>query len=90
MRKKLKTLKKDKYDIYRTLVSMLDFYETIGYFSKVQYILPRDAIELYGPSIKDYDKVFREHILERQKTEEDQWIFDNFLWLANEIKKRYN
>lgn len=39
---KLRTLKKDKYDMYKKLVSMLDFYETVGYFSRVHYILPNN------------------------------------------------
>lgn len=87
---KLQTMRKDEPDKYRSLVGMLDFYETLGYFSRVRYILPRDVIQLYGPNIKDYDKIFREYILEFQKIEEDPSIYENFLWLTDELKKQHN
>lgn len=87
---KLQAMRKDDADAYRTLVSMLDFYEALGYFSRVQYVLPRDAIQLYGPSIRDYARIFREYILKFQEEEEDPSIYENFLWLADELKKKYN
>ena len=87
---KLKTMKKDSPDTYRKLVGMLDFYEALGYFSSVEYILPRDVIQLYGPSINEYDKMFREYILEYQRTDQDPSIYENFIWLTNELKKQYD
>lgn len=87
---KLQAMRKDDADTYRTLIGMLDFYEALGYFSRVKYILPRDVIQLYGPNIKDYERIFREYILKFQKTEEDPSIYENFLWLTDELKKKYN
>jgi len=87
---KLKSYKIKHPDIYRKLVSMLDFYETLGYFCRVHYILPSDALELYGPSIKEYDKLFRGYILEFQEAEQDKAIYENFIWLADELRKRHN
>jgi len=87
---KLKTMRKDDPDTYRNLFNMLDFYETLGYFSRVKYILTRDVIQVYGPNIKDYDKIFHEYILGFQKAEEDTSIYENFLWLAGELEKQYN
>ena len=85
---KLKTMRKDDPDTYRNLVGMLDFYETLGYFSRVHYILPRDVIQLYGPNIKDYERIFHEYILKFQEEEEDLSIYENFLWLTDELKKQ--
>jgi len=87
---KLNTYKKDRPILYRKLVAMLDFYETVGYFSKVQYILPNDALQLYGPSIKEYDKIFHNFIIKYQEAEKDDSIYENFIWLANEITKSRN
>jgi len=87
---KLETMRKHDPDRYRTLVGMLDFYETLGYFSRVQYILPRDVIQLYGPNIKDYDRIFHEYILKFQEAEENPSIYEHFLWLTDELKKQYN
>ena len=72
--------------LYRQLVAVICFFETIGYFSRVGYILPKDAIELYGPAIRTYDDVFREYILALQTTDNDKEIYANFLWLANKAK----
>ena len=63
---------------------MVGFFETIGYFSRVGYILPNDALELYGPAIRNYDNVFRGHIAVLQK--DDREIYVNFLWLADKAK----
>jgi len=87
---KLKTMREDNPDTYRSLAGMLDFYETLGYFSRVEYILPRDVIQLYGPSINEYDKMFREYILEYQRIEKDPSIYENFIWLTDELKKQYD
>lgn len=87
---KLQSMRKNAPKKYRTLVGMLDFYETLGYFSRVQYILSSDVIQLYGPNIKDYEIIFREYILELQKTEKDPSIYEHFLWLTDELKKQYN
>ncbi len=83
---KLRELQESDIKLYRELVAMVCFFETIGYFSRVGYILPEDALELYGPAIRNYDDVFREYILELQTEDEDKEIYANFLWLANEAK----
>lgn len=85
---KLKTYKKNRHTLYIELFNMVDFFETLGYFSKVGYILPYDAVELYGPAIRDYDEAFHQYILERQEDEEDKSIYENFIWLANKSKKQ--
>jgi len=85
---KLQAMRKDNPDMYRSLVGMLDFYETVGYFSKVQYILPKDVIQFYGPNIRDYTRIFFEYILNLQETEGDTSIYENFLWLTDELEKQ--
>jgi len=84
---KLAAYRENRPNLYRKLVAMLDFYETVGYFSRVQYILPRDARQLYESSIKQYDKYFREFIAYFQKDQKDDAIYENFIWLADEIAK---
>jgi len=81
---KLRELQENNHKRYREIVAMVCFFETVGYFSKVGYILPNDALELYGPAIRNYDDVFRGHIAELQK--QDREIYVNFLWLANKAK----
>ena len=90
IKNKLQTYKVDNYDVYKRLTIMLDFYETLGYFSKVRYILISDTLELYGPSIRDYDEIFREHILVWQDEKQDPELYENFIWLADELKKKYS
>lgn len=84
----LRTCKANEYGVYKRLTIMLDFYETLGYFSKVRYIEIQDALELYGPSIRDYDEIFREHILEWQGEKQDSALYENFIWLADELRKK--
>jgi len=88
IRDKLRELQENNHKRYREIVAMVCFFETVGYFSKVGYILPNDAIELYGPAIRNYDDVFRGHIEELQK--QDREIYVNFLWLADKAKLKYN
>lgn len=83
---KLREIRNSDEVQYRNLVAMINFYETIGYFSRVGYILPNDALELYGPGIRDNDKAFRSHILELQEEKGDKELYANFLWLANNAK----
>jgi len=90
IKNKLQTYKVDKYDVYKRLTIMLDFYETLGYFSKVRYILIRDTLELYGPSIRDYDEIFREYISVWQDEKQDSELYEKFIWLANELRKKYS
>jgi hypothetical protein len=73
---------------YRQLVGMINFFETIGYFSRVGYISPNDAIELYGPAIRDNDETFRSHILELQDEYKDKEVYANFLWIADIAKQK--
>lgn len=86
IKRKLRTYQKSEHETYRQLMGMVAFFETLGYFSRVGYILPEDALELYGPSIKQNDEAFRSHILELQLKEKDDSIYSNFIWLANELK----
>ena len=90
IKKKLQTYKEDKYEVFKRLTIMLDFYETLGYFSKVGYILIRDTLKLYGPSIREYEEIFREHIGVRQDEKQDSELYENFIWLADEMKKKYS
>jgi len=90
IKNKLRSCKTNKYDTYKQLINMVDFYETLGYFSKVRYISTTDALELYAPSIKDYDEIFRSHILELQQEKQDLSLYENFIWLADELKKNCN
>lgn len=82
----LLSYKKNRLKEYRALIGMVNFFETIGYFSRVGYILPDDAIELYGPAIRNNDKMFRSHILELQEETNDKSIYNNFIWLADKAK----
>ena len=84
IKNRLRYLKQNDHKNYRKIVAMVCFFETIGYFSKVGYILPNDARELYGPAIRSYDEIFREHIIELQA--EDSEIYANFIWLADTMK----
>jgi len=85
---KLETYRKHRHTLYVQLFNMADFLETLGYFSKVGYILPDDAVELYGPAIRDYDEAFNQYILKRQEDEGDKSIYENFIWLSNKAKKQ--
>ncbi|MFC1980343.1 hypothetical protein ACFLVS_05835 [Chloroflexota bacterium] len=87
---KLKTMREDDPDTYRNLFNMLDFYETLGYFSRVKYILTKDVIQVYGPNIRDYDEIFHEYILGFQDAEKDTSIYENFLWLTDKLEEQYN
>jgi uncharacterized membrane protein YeiB len=75
---------KDKNN-YRKLTRMLEFFEGVGYFCKVNYILLGDAEGLYGPAIRTNSKVFRPHIAELQQKANDTSIYDNFLWLSDKL-----
>lgn len=90
IKNKLRTYRVNKYDIYKRLIIMLDFYETLGYFSKVRYILVRDALELYGPSIREYDEIFRGYIVEWQGKNQDPELYEYFIWLADELRGKYS
>ncbi len=90
IKNKLQTYKVSKYDIFKRLTIMLDFYETLGYFSKVGYILIRDTLELYGSSIRDYDEIFYQYISVWQVEKKDIELYENFIWLANELRKKYS
>ena len=85
--RRLQAMRKREPDTYRSLVGMLDFYETLGYFSSVQYILSRDVVQLYGPNIKDYERVFRKYIVQKLQKKEDTSVYEYFLWLTDELKK---
>ncbi len=86
IKNKLREIRNSDEVRYRKLVAMVGFFETIGYFGRVGYILPNDALELYGPSIRENDEVFRGHILGMHKEKKDKEIYANFLWLADKAK----
>ena len=81
----LRYYRENEHQTYRNLLLMVDFLETVGYFCKVGYILSIDAVELYGPSISKNNETFRAHILGLQKESNDDSIYSNFIWLANEV-----
>jgi len=83
---RMQIFKVDEHQYYRELMGMVNFFETLGYFSKVGYILYEDAIELYGPAIRENDATFRDHILKLQEEAQDKSIFSNFIWLADKLE----
>ena len=86
IKNKLRKTRRSNQKRYRELIAMVGFFETIGYFSRVRYILPIDAIELYGPAIRDNDEAFHGHIVELRNDSKDEELYANFLWLADKAK----
>lgn len=87
IREQLWLKKTTKERNYRDLVHILEFFEGVGYFARKDYISLEDTEELYGPAIRTSKEIFSTHIKDLQDREKDTTIYQNFLWLADKLKR---
>jgi len=67
------------------LTSVGDFFEDMGFLAKNEYLKPLSVIEaLFGPSIEKYYQLYAPYI----KKHKAERVYDQFEWLANNIKKK--
>jgi len=55
---------------YTHIISILGFYETIGYLIFREFLTVEDIVELYGDSIREYDTLCFDHIEKRRRDRE--------------------
>ncbi|HVE44999.1 MAG TPA: hypothetical protein VNC84_07730 [Gammaproteobacteria bacterium] len=68
------------------LLNLLDFLETVGFFSRKKYISAKDVDELIGNSVVFYYDIFRSWIYYRRKTYENSSYYCEFEELVEKIK----
>lgn len=75
-------------DRYLCLLDACGFFETVGYVVRQGYIPLEDVYRLFSVSITLGGAIFEGHITALQDEYKDNTVFENFLWLAEQSRKK--
>ncbi len=85
---RLEKLRNDDPDTYSKLFRLCGFFETVAYVARAKYITVKDLDNLLGASISDTGKLFRNHIVRRQRETGIPGFLEHYIWLVDEIERR--
>lgn len=83
----LEAMRTGEREKYQNIFRMCGFFETIAYAARARYIRVSDLDNLFGGSIRNSGKVFREHILDKQRELGEPRYYEYYVWLVDECRK---
>jgi hypothetical protein len=85
---RLEALRTADPDRHLRLFRLCGFFESMAYAARERYIRTSDLYNLLGVSIRDTGAVFRQHIVNRQSDWNTPQLFEHYVWLIDQVRKR--
>jgi hypothetical protein len=73
---------------YLRLLDSLGFLETMGHVVRFNYVGLEDVYQLFGAMILKSASIFEGHIKNLQEDQKDPSLYEHFMWLAEQTRKR--